>query len=145
MKVNTYIRDNLLIPYQTEDVDKIDSLPKEAIYVVEIGKGDQRSIKQNSALHRYFSLVSIELNKRGHVIDPKGLNVEWSPTRVKELIWRKFQKVVLNKESTRLLTKVELTQIYDYVNLYIGENFGFHVEFPNKEQLDEITKQDKEK
>lgn len=137
MKVNVYIRDNLLIPYESIDVDKIDTLEKKAIYTIEIGKPDQRSIAQNSALHRYFSLVARELNKEGHRLDPEGRNLEWTLLSVKELIWKEFQKVILGKNSTRLLTKKELTQIYDEVNLYLGERFGFNIEFPNRGQLED--------
>lgn len=138
MKLNITIRpDNIIIPYATEDIEKVDGLNKKAIYVVELGKVDERSLKQNNALHRYFSLVARELNKNGFEIQ-SNLNMElnWNTTRVKELIWKEFQKVVLGKESTRLLTKKELTQIYDYVNRYTSEQFGISIEFPNREQLE---------
>lgn len=135
MKIDLRIRNNKLYPADDEAKQKLSKF-KDADYLqVDIKNMDIRSIKQNSALHRYFSLVSTELNKRGYRLDPQGLNIDWSMLRVKEVIWKKFQKVVLGKESTRLLDKVEITQIYDYMNLYLGENFNFNVEFPNKEQL----------
>lgn len=124
------------MPYSTDDINKIDNFKEDAVYECDIKNIDIRSLKQNNALHRYFSLVSIELNKRGHKIDPQNLNIDWSMTRVKELIWKEFQKIVLQKDSTRLLTKKELTEIYDFVNQYLGETFGFNVEFPNREQLE---------
>lgn len=138
MKLNITIRpDNIIIPYATEDIEKVDGLNKKAIYVVELGKVDERSLKQNSALHRYFSLVARELNANGFKIQSNlNMELDWNMTRVKELIWKEFQKVVLGKDSTRLLTKKELTQIYDYVNRYTSEQFGISIEFPNKEQLE---------
>lgn len=138
MKLNITIRpDNIIIPYATEDIEKVDGLNKKAIYVVELGKVDERSLKQNNALHRYFSLVARELNKNGFKIQSNlNMELDWNMTRVKELIWKEFQKVVLGKDSTRLLTKKELTQIYDYVNRYTSEQFGISMEFPNKEQLE---------
>lgn len=137
MKINVQIRnDNIIVPYSTDDVNKIDEMNKNAIYVVEFGKVDERSIKQNSSLHRYFNLVAKELNKNGFKIQSNlNMELDWTMQRVKELIWKEFQKVVLGKESTRLLTKTELTNIYDYVNRYTSENFGISIEFPNKEQL----------
>ena len=142
MKVNLIIKhDNIIIPYANDDVDKIDSLNKKAVYVAELGKVDERSLKQNSALHRYFTLLAKELNKNGHKIQSNlNMNLDWSMLRVKELIWKEFQKIVLGKESTRLLTKQELITIYDYVNRYTSEAFGISIEFPNKEQLFEKDK-----
>lgn len=124
------------MPYSSDDVDKVDSFKDGAVYSCDIKNMDIRSVKQNAALHRYFGLVSKELNSRGHRLDPNGMNLDWNMLRVKELIWKEFQKVILGKESTRLLNKTELTQIYDEVNLYLGEKFGFNIEFPNKEQLE---------
>lgn len=138
MKINLIKKHNLLMPYSTDDVNKIDGFEEYAVYECDIKNIDIRSLKQNNALHRYFSLVSIELNQRGHKIDPQNLNIDWSMTRVKELIWKEFQKIVLQKDSTRLLTKKELTEIYDYVNQYLGQTFEFNVEFPNREQLEGV-------
>ena len=136
MKINLRIRAGKLYPADDEAKEKLSKFQDAEYLQVDIKNMDIRSIKQNSALHRYFSLVSIELNKRGIRVDPQGMNLEWSMLTVKELIWKEFQKLVLGKDSTRLLNKQELTEIYDYVNNFLGERFSFNVEFPNKEQLE---------
>ena len=136
MKINVQIKHNILMPYETKDIDIVDGLKQDAVYSCEINNMDMRSLKQNSALHRYFALVSKELNNNHFTINNDlNLNLAWTPIRVKELIWKEFQKVVLGKESTKLLTKEELTKVYDYVNMYLGERFGFNIEFPNKQEL----------
>lgn len=136
MKINLRIRAGKLYPADDEAKEQLSKFQDAEYLQIDIKNMDIRSIKQNSALHRYFSLISIELNKRGVRVDPNGMNIEWSMLRVKELIWKEFQKLVLGKESTRLLSKQELTEVYDYVNYFLGERFSFNVEFPNREQLE---------
>lgn len=135
MKFTAELKYNTLIPYTTQDVELLDRFKDGAVFTVEIKDMDIRSAQQNRALHKYFDMVSRELNKRGHKIQNNiGLNLEWSKDRVKELLWKEFQKVVLGKESTRQLTKDEVTKIYDHMNLYLGERFSFNVEFPSMEK-----------
>ena len=137
MKINLRIRAGKLYPADDEAKESLAKFQDADYIQIDIKNMDTRTIKQNASMYLYFTMIATQLNKRGHRIDPKGLNIDWSPIRVKELIWKEFQKVVLGKESTKLLDRQELTKVYDYMNRYLGERFGFNVEFPNKEQLEE--------
>ena len=133
MKINLRIRAGKLYPADDEAKEQLSKFQDADYIQIDIKNMDTRTILQNKAMHKFFSMIATQLNKRGHRIDPKGLNIDWSPIRVKELIWKEFQKVVLNKESTRKLTRTEITEIYDYVNQYLGETFDFNVAFPSKD------------
>jgi hypothetical protein len=54
---------------------------------------------------------------------------------VKELIWRRVQKIKLGKESTTELTIKEIDQIVDEISKFMGEQHGLTVEFPSIETL----------
>ena len=101
---------------------------------IEIDENNQRSIAQNSAMHKYFSMVSSALNNAG--LDIKKtlvVDVDWSSHTVKEIIWKGVQKVLLKKESTTKLSKSEVTKVYETVNRMLAERYGVYVEFPSKE------------
>ena len=133
MKINLRIRAGKLYPADDEAKESLAKFQDADYIQIDIKNMDTRTIKQNASMYLYFTMIATQLNKRGHRIDPKGLNIDWSPIRVKELIWKEFQKIVLNKESTRKLTRIEITEIYDYVNQYLGETFDFNVTFPSKD------------
>jgi len=103
--------------------------------------------KQRNALHLYFTQIAEALNHEGldvrlvlQVIAEKGIDMMWSKTLVKELLWRKIQKKYLAKHSTKDLNSIgEITEIYDMLNKFLGQNFFVHVDFPSLETL--INKQ----
>lgn len=100
-------------------------------------KRPTRTERQNRALHKYFDLLSKELNEGGfnvQVVLKEKLEVDWTPDLVKELLWRTAQKVILGKKSTKQLNKTEdITVVYEHLNRHLGEKFGVHVEFPRFE------------
>src|SRR3990167_7394612 len=71
------------------------------------------TVRQNSALHKYFSLVAVALNEAGYDIIKttkamkEGVEIPWSRESVKELLWRFIQKSITNKHSTTKLNKKE--------------------------------------
>lgn len=124
-----------LLPYSQQEKDKIDKLPDGAVYEVDVKTLDMRTIRQNSAMHKYFSLLANELNNRNlsvtTVLKPE---IMWNTITVKEAIWKPIQKALLNKTSTAKLNRNEISEVYDVVNKAIGMKFGFYVPFPSIEE-----------
>lgn len=99
---------------------------------------EQRTIRQNSALHLYFSQLAETLNNAGldiNVILKKDVEILWSPVLVKELLWRPIQKIYLNKKSTTRLTKDEVNKVWKILDKHLSEKFGVLVDFPSLESL----------
>ena len=104
----------------------------------------KRTKNQNAALHLYFTHIAEALNNEGfdvrvvlQVISEKGIDMMWSPTLVKELLWRRIQKKYLDKQSTTELDSLgDITQIYDIMNKFLAENFYISEEFPSLESLE---------
>ena len=97
----------------------------------------RRTLKQNSALHLYFSNLAEELNDAG--FDMKKtirVDIPWTPYTVKEYLWRPLQEAYLLKRSTTELDKQkEIDEVYDILNRVISERTGVHVPFPNIEMM----------
>ena len=63
----------------------------------------QRTEKQNAALHLYFQKLSDMLNDSGYSVMKTlrhDAEIDWTPTLIKELMWRKIQKAMYDKKST---------------------------------------------
>lgn len=101
---------------------------------VEEPKPKQRTLTQNSALHLFFSLLTETLNDAGldmkHVIKEE-VSIDWTPDMVKNYLWRPVQKAMLGKESTTELTKIEVGQVYETLNRFLGEKFAIHTPWPH--------------
>ena len=92
-----------------------------------------RTNRQNRALHVYFTLLGEALNDAGadmRSVIREGIDIPWTPTTVKEYLWRPVQEQQLGKKSTTELTTKEIDEIYDTINRAIGERTGVHVPFP---------------
>ena len=68
------------------------------------------------------------------------VEIDWSPTLIKELIWRKIQKATCDKQSTADLTSEEVILVFDTINRHLGTKFGIHVPFPS---IDGLVEEDK--
>ncbi len=95
-----------------------------------------RSGTQNNALHKYFELLSAEFNAAGIDVQlflKQTVDIEFTPTLVKELLWRPLQKALTEKSSTTQLDKAsDISTIYDHITRHIGEKFEIFVEFPSE-------------
>lgn len=88
-------------------------------------------------------MIAEALNNEGldvrvvlQVIAEKGVDMMWSKELVKELLWRRIQKRYLNKQSTTQLDSIgEITEIYDMLNKFLGEQFFITQPFPSIESL----------
>jgi len=96
---------------------------------------EQRTSKQNNALHLYLAQLSKALNDAGldmkAVLKPE-VEIPWTPENVKNHLWRPVQRIYLNKESTTELTTDEISKVYDVINRHLAK-FGISVPFPSEE------------
>ena len=97
-----------------------------------------RSDLMNRALHLYYTHLANMLNSAGkdmrHTIH-HSVDIPWTPTSVKEYIWRPVQIAMYGKESTTEATDNEMCKIYDAIDRTISERTGVHCPWPN---IDEI-------
>jgi hypothetical protein len=100
----------------------------------------QRTEQQNKSIHLYLTWVARELQNQGQTLQnvvSKINKVEIVPTmyNLKEVVWREIQKSHLGKESTTLLTKHEVDEIYGIMSMWLAKNFGISLPFPNDEDV----------
>ena len=99
----------------------------------------QRTLTQNSALHKYFELVATKLNDAGLDIPTllaqyPIIDIPWSKKTVKEILWRKSQIEELGKVSTTKLSTKDVDKVYDTLNRYLAQA-GIHEPWPSLEEL----------
>ena len=99
---------------------------------------EQRTIKQNSALHKFFELVAEKLNDAGldmrFVLKP-SVDIPWGKESVKKFLWKPVQNALLGKKSTKELTTDEVDKVYNVLNRHFGEKFKMHQPFPSLESI----------
>ena len=136
MKITLIKNKGTLSPYSYEDIEIIENLAEGATYQVEIKMMDIRSIKQNSALHKWCDLISTHLNDSGLYINTvlKAETV-WSMEKVKENIFKPVVASLYDKKSTTKLNKDEFEKIIDTITLAFANKGIVVPSFPNKEIL----------
>ena len=135
MKITFKKERGQLIPYSDEDERKLKKMEDGVAYVVDIKNFDMRTLKQNAAMHKYFTLVAEALNDKQLTVKTiTKADIEWNPTSVKEMLWRPIQEAVLHKKSTTELKRKEIDDVYDTINRALGEKFGIYVPFPTIEK-----------
>lgn len=95
-----------------------------------------RTLKQNNSLHKYFELLSDEMNNAG--FDMKSVlkvDIPWTPENVKKFLWKPIQKIYIGHDKTSRLKTDEVSKVYEVLNRLIGEKFYIYVPFPNIEEL----------
>lgn len=96
----------------------------------------KRTIQQNRALHKWFGMVAEALNDAGYTVQKTlrhDIEIPWTPVLIKELIYRPVMEAMTEKHSTTELDRIEPSQIYEVLNLHLGEKLGIHVDFPCEE------------
>lgn len=103
---------------------------------------EKRTSQQNRALHLYFSLLAEALNEAGldmkAVIKPE-IDISWTPTSVKEYLWKPIQKIIMGEKSTARLKRKDIDKIYDNLNRILGERTEIYIPFPSIENLYETN------
>jgi len=109
----------------------------------------QRTNQQNKAMHVDFKLICDALNDAGldqrKVLKP-SISIPWTPTAVKEQLWKPIQKALWQKESTTELDKIkEIEHTHDVLLRHLGEKFELeYIEFPHDEKKINATLAPKE-
>jgi len=100
---------------------------------------NSRTSKQNRSLHKFFSLVSEQLNDLGleFVYDGlKGLELStrYTPDIVKNFVWRPIQIALYEIESTKKINTEQINRITDVIVKFFAER-GVVLEFPSIESM----------
>lgn len=98
----------------------------------------KRTPTQNKAIHTYFTLLADAFNDAGYTVEmvlTKPLNISWTDSLVKDILWRKIQSKLFSKESTTQLETHEVSHIYEEINNFTSERLGVHVPFPDKTSM----------
>lgn len=115
--------------------DALKDIQPGEVVEVDYSPAKQRTLKQNSSIHKYYGLLATAFNDAGLTVQQtlsKPLEMSWSPVLVKELIWRPLQIALTGKESTTKLETVEVSQIYEEINNFTATDKGISVPFPNR-------------
>ncbi len=98
----------------------------------------QRTSRQNRSLHLMFTQLADQLNDAGKDLQTTlraDVSVAWTPELTKALLWKPVMKAVTGKDSTRLLTTVELDKVFEILSKHLGETLGLEIQFPSIESL----------
>ena len=112
------------------------NLPEYGI-VIEIKMG-KRTTKQNSAMHKYFTMLADTLNDAGldqRIVLKNSVSIDWTLESVKKYLWGSIMLAVTGKEHTSDLDRNEIDKVYMQLSRHLGERFGVLCEFPSKERL----------
>lgn len=99
---------------------------------------NERTIRQNSALHLWFQQLATALNDAGFDMKKtlkQEVEIPWSAHSVKEQLWRTTQEIFLGKKSTKSLSRDEVSKIYNIIDRTISQRTGVQVDFPSLETL----------
>ena len=117
-----------------------DSVGAGEVIQVELGNAKQRTSLQNNALHLYFRNASTSLNDAGFTVAKtlnKGLEMPWTEILFEQLIWKPVQLAALGKKSTTQLTKHDVSNVYDIINLHLSTTRKIHIAFPSRETFND--------
>jgi hypothetical protein len=101
---------------------------------------EKRTLQQNKALHKFFEMLSADLNYSG--LDMKrtlkpSIDIPWTAITVKNYLWKPIQDAMLEKVSTTELTTKEVNSVYETLIRHLAEKFGITTPFPNIEEIKE--------
>ena len=96
----------------------------------------KRTLKQNSAIHKYYALLSEELNNAGLdmvAVLREGADIPWTPANVKERLWKPVQEAAIGTVSTTKLDRKQVSHVYEILTRHLGQKFGVSVPFPQRD------------
>lgn len=99
----------------------------------------QRTTLQNRSLHLALTQISRDMVQQGFdqrmILDSlKGYSVPVTPEFLKEV----FKSIIFQlyrKTSTKDLTTSQMTEAFDVLGKFLGENFGYEAVWPSLETL----------
>lgn len=101
---------------------------------------EQRTSQQNKALHKWCSQISQALNEQGlnveQVIKNFTMELQWTPSSVKEILIRTAIRNLYGKESTTQLKKVgEIDKLIDGVTHFLAKIGIEYIPFPSMDEV----------
>lgn len=98
---------------------------------------DNRTTKQNAALHKFFIFIAVELNELGlefQYFGVKGsqLGMRYTPNIVKEFFWKPIQLALFDIESTTKLNTTQMNEVIDVITKFFSDK-GVVISFPSIE------------
>ena len=100
---------------------------------------EQRTSQQNKAVHKFFEILSTELNTKGldaRMVLKPTYQIWWTPEMIKRDLWKPLQEAMYSKKSTTELTTSEVSKVYEQIAHILGEKFGVEIEFPSEQETD---------
>jgi len=97
-----------------------------------------RTTKQNSAMHKYFTMLANTLNDAGldmrKLLKP-SVEIPWTLESVKKILWGNIMEAITGKTKTSKLERDEVSEVYDVLSRHLASKHGVLVDFPSKDQL----------
>lgn len=96
----------------------------------------QRTGQQNNAIHLYFDMVAKALNSAGEYrivyVGSRKFTRLWDGEFVKADIWKPIQRAEFGTTSTRDMSTIGPSIVYDHMNAFISGEFGLYIPFPDR-------------
>ena len=67
-------------------------------------------------------------------MEEKVIPVPYTQENIKENVFKPIEAAMFGKVSTTQLNRVEVNEVYEVMNRWLGEKFGVHVPFPSEEE-----------
>ena len=127
--------------YRTSEPSELKALKYKLDYLIENKKRvDLKEVKntrtslQNASLHKYFTMISEELNELGMEyiyfgVSGKELSLMYTPELVKNFFWKPIQIALFDFESTTKLSTEQMNQIIDVITKFFADK-GVLIPFP---------------
>ena len=100
----------------------------------------QRSIKQNSSAHLWFTHIADTFNEHGldiQAVLEKRVGFIWTPEAVKEVLFKGAMKYMYpTKTSTTQLTTKEFATLAESLQAAIARDYGLDIDIPSQETLE---------
>lgn len=132
--------------YDTSNKNELEALNFRHKHLVENKKKvDLKEVKntrtslQNASLHKFFIIISEQLNELGMEyiyfgIKGQEISLIYTPELVKMFFWKPIQVALFGYESTTKLNTKQMNEIIDIITKFFGEK-GVLIEFPSQENL----------
>ena len=123
-----------IIPADKAIAHAILELPTHTVFTLKLAT-NQRTNKQNNAIHQYLRMVAKKLREAG--IDARkffkpSVEIPITMEMLKEDAWHPIQMAILQKESTADLTRAEVNKVYEVFDRHLAQSHGVHVPFPSR-------------
>ncbi len=94
---------------------------------------NQRTTRQNNALHLWFEQVAQEMEEAGYDMRTTiKAPITPTPYLVKEQMWKPIQKKLTGKESTADLTTDEIDKVFKIVSEALARSLKINIPFPSE-------------